>query len=264
MTGDGRAATESLGQLKLVWRALVEERGGDLGFGDGLVRLWADSAFPFWNTLTLADHRVDASSLERHLSGAADYMRGRRPGYLWLFADLLGDAAGEALAGLAQGAGLRRAMELRGMAGRVPPGPEPTHPELTFERVSTRAQLEAYADLNSRAYAMPPAAGRDGLCGSKLWTEGIFAFLALRAGVPVSAAATVPADGRLFVLLVATHPDAQRRGYGEAVTRKALHEGARATGIRRATLHATASGVPVYRRIGFAETAAIVLYDATA
>ncbi len=43
----------------------------------------------------------------------------------------------------------------------------------------------------------------------------------------------------------------QRRGYGEAVTRKALYEGVRATGLTRATLHATAAGAPVYPRIGF-------------
>jgi hypothetical protein len=35
------------------------------------------------------------------------------------------------------------------------------------------------------------------------------------------------------------------------VTRKALHEGALATGLTRATLHATAAGAPVYPRIGF-------------
>ena len=59
------------------------------------------------------------------------------------------------------------------------------------------------------------------------------------------------AKGRLFVVLVATDPAWQRRGYGEAVTRKALYEGGRATGLTRATLHATVAGEPVYRRIGF-------------
>jgi GNAT superfamily N-acetyltransferase len=79
----------------------------------------------------------------------------------------------------------------------------------------------------------------------------VFAYLGLRDGVPVTCAATVEADGRLFVVLVATDPAWERRGYGEAVTRKALYEGARATGLTRATLHATAAGAPVYPRIGF-------------
>lgn len=45
-------------------------------------------------------------------------------------------------------------------------------------------------------------------------------------------------QGRLFVALVATDPERERRGYGEAVARKALYEGGRATGLTRATLHA--------------------------
>ena len=42
----------------------------------------------------------------------------------------------------------------------------------------------------------------------------------------MTCAGAVEADGRLFVVLVATDPEWERRGYGEAVTRKALHEGA--------------------------------------
>jgi hypothetical protein len=44
------------------------------------------------------------------------------------------------------------------------------------------------------------------------------------------------------------------------VTRKALFEGARATGLTRATLHATAAGAPVYPRIGFEPNSPIRFY----
>jgi predicted GNAT family acetyltransferase len=76
----------------------------------------------------------------------------------------------------------------------------------------------------------------------------------------VTCAATVEADGRLFVVLVATAPEWERRGYGETVTRKALYEGARATGLTRATLHATAAGAPVYPRIGFRPNSPVGFY----
>jgi GNAT superfamily N-acetyltransferase len=88
----------------------------------------------------------------------------------------------------------------------------------------------------------------------------VHAYLGLRDGVPVTCAATVAAQGRLFVILVATDPACERRGYGEAVTRKALYEGARATGLTRATLHATAAGAPVYPRIGFEPNSPIRFY----
>ncbi|HLJ04818.1 MAG TPA: GNAT family N-acetyltransferase, partial [Acetobacteraceae bacterium] len=126
-----------------------------------------------------------------------------------------------------------------------------------FVRVRTEEQLMAFADLNSRAYAMPLEAGRDGLAGSVLWKSGMFSYLGLEDGVPVAAAATVATGNCLFLALVATAPEAQRKGYGEATVRKALFEGGRATGLTRTVLHATLAGTPVYQRIGYRKVASI-------
>lgn len=147
-----------------------------------------------------------------------------------------------------------------GMAGDLLPVPDPRHPDLEFHRVATEDQVRAFADLNSRAYGFALEDGRDGLLGAPLWTGRAHAYLGLRDGVPVTCAAALETEGRLFVLLVATDPDWQRRGYAEAVTRKVLHEGARGAGLARATLHATAAGAPVYRRIGFAPNSPLHFY----
>ncbi|EYT81617.1 MULTISPECIES: GNAT family N-acetyltransferase [unclassified Streptomyces] len=245
---------ESMEQLASVWRAMVLDRdpAADVRDLPGIAVRWADCRFAFWNAVTLTDVGADADLLAERLGRAADIMREKEhPGFLWVFEDLLDDAARAALPAAAERAGLVHAFPGTGMAGDILPLPEPAHPELTFARVTTDDHLRAYADLNSRAYGFPLEDGRDGLLGSALWKEDVYAYLALRDGVPVACAATVEADGRLFVVLVATDPEWQRRGYGEAVTRKALHEGARATGLTRATLHATVAGAPVYPRIGF-------------
>jgi GNAT superfamily N-acetyltransferase len=63
------------------------------------------------------------------------------------------------------------------------------------------------------------------------------------------------------VALVATSPDHQRKGYAEAVMRRALDEAREAWGVRRTVLHATAAGQPIYRRMGYADT---VRFDAFA
>ncbi|MET9149313.1 MULTISPECIES: GNAT family N-acetyltransferase [unclassified Streptomyces] len=245
---------ESMEQLASVWRAMVLDRdpAADVRDLPGIAVRWADCRFAFWNAVTLTDVGADADLLAERLDRAADIMREKEhPGFLWVFEDLLDDAARAELPAAAERAGLVHAFPGTGMAGDILPLPEPAHPELTFARVTTDDHLRAYADLNSRAYGFPLEDGRDGLLGSALWKEDVYAYLALRDGVPVACAATVEADGRLFVVLVATDPEWQRRGYGEAVTRKALHEGARATGLTRATLHATVAGAPVYPRIGF-------------
>jgi GNAT superfamily N-acetyltransferase len=247
-------SVESMEQLATVWRAMVLDRDADADVRDlpGIAVRWADCRFAFWNCVTLTEVGADAALVERRLGEAAEIMRSKKhPGFLWVFEDLLGAEARAALPAAAGRAGLAYAFPGTGMAGDLLPLPEPVHPDLTFVRVRTDEQLRAYADLNSRAYGFPLEDGRDGLAGSALWKEEVHAYLGMRGDVPVTCAATVAAEGRLFVVLVATDPGWERRGYGEAVTRKALYEGSRATGLTRATLHATAAGAPVYPRIGF-------------
>lgn len=254
---------ESMEQLAVVWRSMVLDRdsGADVRDLAGIAVRWADCRFAFWNCITLTEVGADAELARQRLSQAADIMRSKkRPGFLWIFEDLLDDQARAALSSMAERAGLEHAFPGTGMAGDLLPIPEPAHPDLTFVRVSTDEHLQAYADLNSRAYGFPLEDGRDGLVGSTLWKNEVYAYLGLRDDVPVACAATVAAEGRLFVVLVATAPEWQRRGYGEAVTRKALYEGARATGLVRATLHATVAGAPVYPRIGFKPNSRIHFY----
>ncbi|MFI6642716.1 GNAT family N-acetyltransferase [Streptomyces sp. NPDC050504] len=260
---DLAASIESMEQLSVVWRAMVLDRDADADVRDlpGIAVRWADCRFGFWNCLTLTDVGADPALLGQRLGQAAEIMRSKeRPGLLWLFEDLLDEEARAGLAEAAERAGLERAFSGTGMAGDLLPVPEPAHPDLTFVRVTTDEELLAYADLNSRAYGFPLEEGRDGLQGSALWKERVHAYLALRDGEPVSCAGAVEADGRLFVVLVATAPEWERRGYGETVTRKALYEGARATGLTRATLHATAAGAPVYPRIGFEPNSPLHFY----
>lgn len=256
---------ESLEQLATVWRVTALDRnpGADTRDLPGIAVRWADCRFPFWNCATLTDVGADAALTVRRLNEAADIMRAKeRPGFLWVFEDLLDATARAALPAAARSAGLEYAFPGTGMAADLPDLPAPAHPGLTFVRVATEEHLRAYADINARAYGLPLEDGRDGLAGSTLWKRQVYAYLGIRGdGEPVTCAATVEADGRLFVLLVATAPEWERRGYGEAVTRKALYEGARATGLARAVLHATAAGAPVYPRIGFRPNSAVGFFS---
>jgi ribosomal protein S18 acetylase RimI-like enzyme len=247
-------SVESMEQLAVDWRVLVLDRdpGADVRDLPGIAVRWADCAFSFWNCVALTDVGAGAELLGQRLHEAADIMRAKEhPGFLWVFEDLLDEAAREALNTSAERAGLEYAFSGTGMAGDILPVPEPAHPDLTFARVTTDEHLEVYADLNARAYGFPLADVRDGLAGSTLWKNQVYAYLGLRDGVPVTCAGTAEADGRLFVTLVATAPEWERRGYGEAVTRKALHEGGLATGLTRAVVHSTVAGAALYPRIGF-------------
>jgi ribosomal protein S18 acetylase RimI-like enzyme len=69
-------------------------------------------------------------------------------------------------------------------------------------------------------------------------------------GRPVASSQLVLTDGVAGVYYVATIEDARRRGFGEAMTRQALNEGAVA-GCSIASLQASPMGEPIYRRMGF-------------
>ncbi|MFJ2061394.1 GNAT family N-acetyltransferase [Streptomyces sp. NPDC087908] len=251
---DCAESVESMEQLSNAWRALVLDRDLEADVRDlpGIAVRWADCRFVFWNALTLTESNTDTKLMRRRLDEAAVIMRMKQhPGFLWLFEDLLDEEARSVLLNAADQAGLAYAFSATGMAGDLLPIPDPVHPDLTFVRVTTDEHLQIYADINARGYGFPLADARDGLAGSTLWKNEVNAYLAMRGELPVACAGTIAMEGCLFVVLVATEPEWQRRGYGEAVTRKALYEGYRSTGLTRAGLHATAAGAPVYPRIGF-------------
>jgi GNAT superfamily N-acetyltransferase len=253
---------ETVEQLTDTWRAFVTDHGpGDVRDLPGMAIRWADSKFPFWNCITFTDQGADDRLLDERLAQAVAYMRQKsQPGLVWLFEDLLDPSCRARLPAAADRAGLVLSFTGFGMSGEFSSISEPEHSGLSFVRVTSDEALLTYADLNSRAYGMPLEAGRDGLSGSKLWKSGMYTYLGLEDGVPVSAAAMVQTNNCLFLALVATAPEAQRRGFAEATVRKALYEGAKATGLTRSVLHATPAGAPVYERIGYRKVSTIGFY----
>ncbi len=255
-------AVESIEQFASMWRVFLEEHGdADVtDWPDSAIR-WADCAFPFWNMIFLTEKITQSRVLAVCLRYAAAYMRTKREaGFVAVCEEYLTRAALASLHDAASHAGFEHASTAHGMAGDFLPIPSPTHPSLRFARATTESALQAYADINSRAYGLPPGAVRTALGGSAFWKDKVHAYLGYENGVPVSAAATVANEGRLFLALVATTPAAQRKGYGEATVRKALFEGARATGLTRTVLHATDAGFPVYERVGYRKVTTIQIY----
>jgi predicted acetyltransferase len=78
-------------------------------------------------------------------------------------------------------------------------------------------------------------------------------------GAAASGAAVLMVDGYRYVALVATAPAHRRRGYAEAVMRRAL-EVAAAHGECPTVLHATDAGRPIYARMGYAPISTHTLY----
>jgi GNAT superfamily N-acetyltransferase len=131
---------------------------------------------------------------------------------------------------------------------------------LQMRRVTDEAQLMVYADINCEGYGFLPDWGRMGLRGTHLWTERAHSYLGYEGDHAVCAASAIAHDGNLYLALVATRPNAQRKGYGEAVVRHVLQSAHDCTGLSRTTLHASDAGCPVYRRLGYHKTASVLAF----
>ena len=114
----------------------------------------------------------------------------------------------------------------------------PTHAALAAIQVQTLGEAFGARAALKRAFGLDPDAS-------------VQHYLGRLAGRPVAAATAVYSGGVVSLWGIGTLPEARGGGIGRALTLHACLEASR-RGYRVATLHATPSGEPVYRRLGFA------------
>lgn len=133
---------------------------------------------------------------------------------------------------------------LRPAGGELPPAP----PGLRIERVQTIDQLHAAEAIIGNGFEFgefaPGSIFGPGLLAEERWR----AWIGLEGDRPVSAAAVYSAAGINNVSFVATIPEAERRGYGTALTWQATL----ADPALPSLLFASDPGRPVYERMGYA------------
>jgi GNAT superfamily N-acetyltransferase len=85
-------------------------------------------------------------------------------------------------------------------------------------------------------------------------------YLGILDGKPVSTSMYYLGEGVCGIYFVATLPEARNKGFGFAVTQRALKDG-RALGYRVGILQASKMGEPVYHRMGFKEYCRVSSYQ---
>jgi GNAT superfamily N-acetyltransferase len=247
---------ESLHQFVTIWK-LIGERFPQVDRTDrpGLAVSWPNTRFPIYNALFLTEELTDAVILRDRVQDAAAYMRARPCGGLFVLClDNLSGLAKGSLDSILAESGLVQSLPMTGMAGDILPMAAPEHPTLRFVRISDSSTIQTFAELNCLAYDVPVETSLSLVREHTLWHKYAHGFIAYEDERPVSTATAIVNDGCLFLFLVATAPDARRRGFGEAVVRHALQSAHEETGIRRTVLHATDAGYPVYLRLGYHPT----------
>ncbi len=136
-----------------------------------------------------------------------------------------------------------------------PPGPltAPPVPGLVIRRAVDAADvLQFERTAVAGTGAQPPAGHHDGALHpgpATAATADLHLFTGFLAGRPVATALAAVHAEVVMIGAVRTHPDVRRRGIGGALTAAAVTVAV----DRPAALGARPLGVPVYRRLGFAE-----------
>jgi len=247
---------ESLHQFVTTWRLLARPFPQvDLSDKPGLAVSWPSTDFPFYNIVFLTEELKDEDVLRDRVREAATHLRtSQTPGLFLVCPDRLSGAAENNFATILEQEELVSAIPMTGMAGDILPLAGTPHPELRFVRISDNDTIRMFAEINCAAYGIPAETAFSLVHEHTFWKEHAYGFLAFVGDEPVATATAIINENCIFLFLVATMPEAQRKGYGNAVVRHALNAACQATGIRRSVLHATEAGYPVYLRLGYHPT----------
>ncbi len=121
---------------------------------------------------------------------------------------------------------------------------------LDIRRVDSAAGAQDHADAAAAGFEMPIPLVRT-LIGEELWLRpGCIVYVGYAEGRAVTSGFGVRTGRTIGVYTIATTPDARGRGYGAAMTRRIVADGA-ADGCDVAILQSSTMGLPIYERIGF-------------
>jgi len=254
--------SESISQFEGAWRTMGRDfPGAEFTRIPGLSISWPDVPLVFFNAAFVTGEVRDEAELRQRAQRALAYMKTRRqPGFLVVCEDMLAQGLREAAAAVLAGENFHPAMPITGMAASELALVTRPVEGVEMRRASGRADAELITDLNCRAYGVPVEIGCSSI-SEMLTSDACHAYILQAGDRPVACAVTFPLEQRLYVAFVATLPEQQRRGYAEAVMRASLESCAAASGLTRTILHATDAGRPVYRRMGYHDTAKFMLYS---
>ncbi|HUB82249.1 MAG TPA: GNAT family N-acetyltransferase [Bryobacteraceae bacterium] len=220
----------------------------------------AGVTFQMFNAAFLSAPVLTEGELEQRIHLSMAHFDSRRLEWAyWVCEDWIEGKARRKCRQMFERLGLRHAVDLPGMvAERIAPPVKPL-PAVIVRRVGDEATRAAFCSIGSICFHVPISWFREVFDNPQVW-ENFAAYVAFQNEMPVSTAAIVMGGGAVGVYNVATIPDQQRRGYGEAVMRHAVAEAQREHGVERSILQSTPAGLHLYERMGYRTITRVSVY----
>jgi ribosomal protein S18 acetylase RimI-like enzyme len=209
------------------------------------------------------NRRVEArEEMEARLARAREVFAARRlPWAFWICEDWLARPARRSLVDACEKFGMRTAAEMPGMMADSLRGPKRLSlAPLDIRRAEEPRVMNDFRGIGSVCFHVPAPWFRE-VFDDTTPSRGFTCWVGYRDALPVATAATVVSDGVIGLYNVATVPDERGRGYAEAVTRHAIADASRQSGLGRVILQSTAQGERLYKRLGFREVSRVVVFN---
>jgi GNAT superfamily N-acetyltransferase len=240
----------SIGQFARAWRLMCDGAPKrSVARSEGVEYVFSGLPITFFNLALLTARGISSDQLKSHAREACGWASDKR--VPWMFV-LTHEALGpeQDAAALLDDCELAPVTTLTGMLaeGVTPPAHAPSGLELSVP--ANDAGCSAILDINGAAYGMDFAAAKDLIGTSSFWANH-FPVIGASGGTPAVTASVLMTDSCRYVVLVATDPAQQRRGFADAALRRALELSGGEYGERPTVLHATEAGRPVYERMGY-------------
>jgi N-acetylglutamate synthase len=207
---------------------------------DGVFAAYSGIPWPTLNPVWL--QRPDpaiadvVSLLDEVAVHAAPFALGLRPG------------SDNALAELAASRGMTAIGEVPLMA--VDKATEIRSPDELSIRLLAPGEAAVHARLCATGFGLPDDIARRSVTGDTLNSRAVRCYVGEIAGQPVATGLTITTGAFTGIIDIVTDPRYRGRGYGTAITARAVADGL-AAGASRCWLQSTSQGYPIYQSCGF-------------
>ena len=225
---------------------------GEAVEADGVTLIACGRNYPLFNLALLNGTVAGEGVLVSRIKTAAKFFGDRGQGWsCWVCEDLLDPKTRVRCRSIFQERGLHSLSEPPGMLARRLLPPMRPLPAMEFRRVDDTSTRLAFCHLTAIAFELPFPMTRNVYDCASAWRNDFVGYLGYVQGQAVSSAVVSPCGGVAGLYSIATMPDFQRRGCGEAIVRYVLEETRKETGIEASVLESSRAGLRLYSRLGF-------------
>jgi ribosomal protein S18 acetylase RimI-like enzyme len=254
--------------LRESFRVLAQGRPrADIAELDGVSIASLGAAFQMFNAAFLSREVAGLDDFQRRFHAARAIFESRKlPWAFWICDEWLTRAVRRELVDTCESLGMRAVAEMPGMVAdslrdsawflrRGRPAPP-----LDIRPADDAGVMRDFRAVGSVCFHVPPPWFHE-VFDDTVPSRDFRCWVGYLDGRPVATAATVVSHGVIGLYNVAAIPGEQRKGFGEAITRHAIGEAAKQSGLRRVILQSTSQGERLYRRLGFREISRLVVFN---